>query len=269
MPTITENGVELYYEEYGAGDALVLIQGLTYATPMWHWQIPELQKYFRVIAFDNRGSGRSGKPDTPYSIRMFADDTVALMDTLGIKHAHVLGISMGGLIAQEVALSFPERVDRLVLCATLFGGATASPLDPGTLSYLMNYQEKVSDEVVRLEIAYGSGSGFTERHPDRVTRMVQFKQQTRPPRFAYFRQLASGTGYVSEDRLRKMKIPTLILAGKQDRIIPVENSSKLHALIPGSQLKIFEDAGHHPHMEIPDEFNQAVIEFLKYPSQNN
>lgn len=127
----------------------------------------------------------------------------------------------------------------------------------------MQYRERVSEEVCRLEIAYGTGSGFCERHPDRVAKLAEFKLQTRPPRFAYLRQLMSGMGFMSEDRLPRLSVPTLIVAGGQDRIIPVQNAELLHQLIPRSRLRIFENCGHHIHVEEPEEFNQAVIDFLK------
>ncbi|MBZ5551489.1 MAG: alpha/beta hydrolase [Acidobacteriia bacterium] len=262
MPTIKGNGIEIYYEEHGAGEPLVLIQGLSYATPMWHWQVAGLKGYFRVITFDNRGSGQSAKPDIPYSMKMFADDAVGLLDALKIPQTSVLGISMGGIIAQEVALSHPDRVTHLILCSTLYGGATAAQPDPETLAYLAEYQESVSDEISRLEIAYGTAPGFAERHPDRVAALVEFKRQSRPPRFAYFRQLLSAVGYVSEDRLPSLRIPTLIIAGSEDRIISPDNSRRLHQMIPNSRLKVFANAGHHVPIEYPEEFNQAVIEFL-------
>jgi pimeloyl-ACP methyl ester carboxylesterase len=263
MPTIEANGIVIYYEEQGTGPALLLIQGLTYATPMWHWQMVDLQKHCRVVAFDNRGSGKSSKPDEPYSIPLFAKDALALMDALKIERAAVLGISMGGLIAQEVALAYPGRVSHLILCATLYGGITATQPTPETLAYLMQYQEQVGDEISRLEIAYGTAAGFSERHPDRVSKLAEFKRQTRPPKHAYFHQLMSSVGYSSEDRLRTLTIPTLILAGKQDRIIPPQNSERLHAIIPNSQIRVFEDAGHHLHIEEPEAFNQAVLDFVR------
>ncbi len=262
MPTSAANGVDLYYEEEGAGEALLLVQGLSYATPMWQWQFQGLKDSFRVIAFDNRGSGLSSKPDIPYSVPMFAADAAALLDRLAIQSAHVLGISMGGIIAEELALSFPDRVRRLILCSTIFGGANARQPSSETLGYLMQYQETPSEEICRMEIGYGTAPGFCENHPERAARLVEFKLRTRPPRFAYMRQLMSGVGYSNEDRLRRLKIPTLIMVGRHDRILPPENANRLHTLIPGSQIRIFENSGHHPHIEEPEAFNQAVRDFL-------
>ncbi len=260
---ISASGIELYFEEHGSGLPLLLIQGLSYATPMWSWQIQDLKRDFRVIVFDNRGSGQSSKPDIPYTLPLFAKDSVSLMSALGIAQAAVLGISMGGLIAQEIAVAFPERVSHLILCCAPYGGGAGSQPDPETVSYLLQYQEQATDDVCRLEIAYGTAPGFSERHPDRVEKLVEFKKKSRPPRFAYLRQLMSAVGYENESRLRKINFPTLILAGKKDRIISPSIAEQLHELIPGSQIHFFADAGHHPHIEEPEEFNACVRNFLK------
>ena len=108
MPQLQSNGIKVYYEEQGSGEPLLLIMGFTVSSIGWHWNIPGFAQHFRTIAFDNRGVGRSDKPDVPYSMAMFADDTVGVLDALGIERAHVFGISMGGMIAQEFTLRYPQ-----------------------------------------------------------------------------------------------------------------------------------------------------------------
>ena len=122
MPHLQSNGVSLYYEEHGSGEPLLLIMGFTVSSIGWHWNIPAFAQSFRTIAFDNRGVGQSDKPDEPYSMAMFADDTAGLLDGLGIEQAHIFGISMGGMIAQEFALRHPGRVTSLTLGCTNCGG---------------------------------------------------------------------------------------------------------------------------------------------------
>jgi pimeloyl-ACP methyl ester carboxylesterase len=122
MPTVHVNGVKLYYETYGQGEALLLIAGIGYGTWLWAKQIPELSKYFSVIAFDNRGVGRSDKPDIEYTISLLASDAYELLRALNVERAHILGISLGGFIAQQLALDHPEIVNKLILCSTSFGG---------------------------------------------------------------------------------------------------------------------------------------------------
>ena len=118
MPKQKVNRIEIYYEMHGQGDPLVLIMGLRRNAEWWYRQIPTLSKHFQVLVFDNRGAGRTDKPKMDYSIRLFADDTAGLMEALGIREANILGVSMGGYIAQELALNYPDRVKRLVLGCT-------------------------------------------------------------------------------------------------------------------------------------------------------
>ncbi|MCI0477635.1 MAG: alpha/beta hydrolase, partial [Anaerolineales bacterium] len=122
MPKIRANGIDIYYEITGAGEPLVLIAGLGYGSWMWHKMIPGLAQHFRVIAFDNRGTGQSDKPAGPYTAQLLADDTAGLLNALGIARAAVLGHSMGGFIAQAFALSYPAMVGKLILSAANFGG---------------------------------------------------------------------------------------------------------------------------------------------------
>ncbi|HVN17023.1 MAG TPA: alpha/beta hydrolase, partial [Anaerolineales bacterium] len=121
MPKITSNGIGLYYEIHGSGRPLVLISGLGYSLWQWHRMVPLLAKHFQVITFDNRGVGQSDKPAGPYSAQMLAADVVGLLDALHIEKAIIAGHSMGGFIAQALALGFPERVEKLILCSTNFG----------------------------------------------------------------------------------------------------------------------------------------------------
>ena len=126
MPHSTVNGIKIYYEEQGKGEPLILINGLAFPMDLWFAQIRELSKDFRVIALDNRGIGRSDQPDEEYSIAMMASDAVGLLQSLGIAKAHVVGLSMGGFISQEIALSYPEVVNRLILVATGMGGTRSA-----------------------------------------------------------------------------------------------------------------------------------------------
>src|SRR5690349_18217962 len=128
MPKTTSNGIELYYEIYGEGKPLVLISGLGYSLWQWHRVVPLLAEHFQVITFDNRGVGQSEKPAGPYSAQILAADTVGLLDALQIERAIILGHSMGGFIAQALALDFPGRVEKLILCSTNFGGPRHIPV---------------------------------------------------------------------------------------------------------------------------------------------
>jgi 3-oxoadipate enol-lactonase len=136
VPHIKANGINIYYESHGEGEPLFLIAGLGATHHLWELQVPSFARWYRVVAFDNRGSGETDKPTEPYSIAFFADDTAALMDALGIPMAHVYGQSMGGLIAQEFALRHAQRLHGLVLGCTTFGGPNSVPPSPQAAALL-------------------------------------------------------------------------------------------------------------------------------------
>lgn len=205
--------LDLYYEVHGAGPPLLLIGGLGADLTLLAPLTERLARSHQVIVFDNRGAGRSGKPDLPYSIPLLAADTVGLLDALGIGRAHLLGMSMGGRIALEIALDHPGRVDRLVLVATSAAGRGRL-----TLSWPM----RVMRAARRL--------GLVRRaHPQ--------------PDFAFRRQLAASVSYSAVDRLGGVRAPTLILHGRQDRSMPPSAAEATRAGIPGARLELF-DGGH-------------------------
>ena len=149
MPKIQTNNIELYYETYGGGGKpLVLISGLGYSNWQWHKMVPLLAKHFQVITFDNRGVGQSDKPAGPYTAGMLARDTVGLLDALKIEKAIIAGHSMGGFIAQAIALDFPQRVEKLILCSTNFGGPNHVPVTPEAMKVLTDVS---SDALTRFK----------------------------------------------------------------------------------------------------------------------
>ena len=127
MSQVLVNGVKLYYEIHGTGEPLLLIEGLGYASWSWFRQIEVLSDSYGVVCFDNRGVGKSDKPDIPYSIELMADDVARLLESLSIEKAHILGVSMGGYIAQKLAINYPQKVKSLVLGCTSFGGSQSIP----------------------------------------------------------------------------------------------------------------------------------------------
>jgi len=137
MAKVSANGIEIYYEIHGEGEPLVLIEGLGYSTWMWYKQIEELSKRFKVIIFDNRGVGETEKPDEEYSISLFSNDLAELLSELNVESAHILGVSMGGFIAQEFALKYPKMVEKLILCSTSFGGPNSIPIPQETLNIML------------------------------------------------------------------------------------------------------------------------------------
>jgi pimeloyl-ACP methyl ester carboxylesterase len=256
------NGVALHYEITGQGEPLILIGGLGTATWLWWKQVPEASKDFRVIAYDQRGIGWSDKPDEPYTIPMLADDLAGLMDALRIKQAHVLGISLGGYVAQEFALKYPERVKRLVLCSTSIGGVHAIPPAPDMIVALLTPVAGQDD--LRERVALSVSPACAATHPEDIDKMVAWRLDNPQPAYAYNRQLMSSVGWTSEGRLGQIIAPTMVLAGTADTVVPPGNAELLAEGIPHAELRLLEGAGHLINVEQADEFNQEVIRFLTW-----
>ena len=259
MPTALVNDINMHYEVRGQGEPLLLIAGLGANATLWEAQIPVFAQEFRVVAFDNRGAGRSDKPAGPYSMALFADDTAALMDFLDIDAAHIYGESMGGMIAQEVALRHPQRVRSLVLGCTIFGGPQAVPPPQESLTVLASLATLPPEEAFEqgLRVFY---------HPSRSQAMKgpwQTYVQTRTTPEAYQRQLEACIAFVSYERLPQIKAPTLVINGEDDALLPAENSRILAQQIPGAELVLFPDTGHLYFQERPEEADAAVLDFLR------
>ena len=273
MPKIKTNNIELYYETYGGtGKPLVLISGLGYPLWQWHRMVPFLAEQFRVIAFDNRGVGQSDKPEGPYTAQMLAADTAGLLDALGIEKAIIVGHSMGGFIAQSLALDFPSKVEKLILCSTNFGGPHHVPVTPEAMRVL---SDVTSDALTRFKngLAVSTAPGWAEKNPQMIDEWVKWRVANPIEPAPYQAQLAIGLSLMTEaaafeTKLPRLNIPTLILFGKHDKVVPPENASLLSKQIANSKVVIFPDAGHFFPIEIPEAASQAVIEFAKQEVAN-
>lgn len=263
MGKVKANGIEFYYEIYGEGMPLVLLEGLGYASWMWYRQIDALSKHFKVIVFDNRGVGETDKPDMEYTIELFADDTIEVLEALGVEKTHILGVSMGGFIAQEFSIKYPDKVDKLILCSTSFGGPNSIPIPEESLQVLMKGGgEYKSPEDVKEAISIGLDEKNLQFRQDVVNRILEEKVRNPQPRYAYQRQLMAGASFNAEERVNKIKAETLILAGSGDRVVPPENARLLHMRIANSRVEIIDGAGHLFFMEEPDITNKLIIDFL-------
>lgn len=174
MPKITSNGMELYYEIQGAGKPLVLISGLGYSVWQWHRMVPILAEHFQVITFDNRGVGQSDKPAGPYTAQMLAADTVDLLNALNTEKAIIMGHSMGGFIAQALALDFPQRLEKLILCSTNFGGPHHIPVTPEAMKVLADVS---SDALTRFKngLVVSTAPGWAESNPEMIQSWVEWR----------------------------------------------------------------------------------------------
>ncbi len=266
MPKVHANGIDLYYESTGAGKSLVLIAGLGYSSWMWHKMVPGLAKHFRVITFDNRGVGQSDKPEGPYTAQMLGDDTAELIAALGIHHAAVLGHSMGGFVAQALALNHSEHVSKLILAATNFGGPRQIPVTPKAMKVLTDVS---GDPIERLKrgILISCAPGFGDAHPEIIQEWIEFRIKNPILPAPYQAQLAIGLGLASEEasfeqRLKNVRVPTLILFGSEDKVVPPGNADLLAKRIPDSTIRILPNAGHFFPLDSTDAAVEAITKFL-------
>lgn len=264
MPHAPVNGIELYYEVHGGGPNLVLIEGLGFHTWMWYRQVPGFAPHFRTLMYDNRGAGRSSMPPGPYSHAQNAADLAALLDFLGWERTHVLGISMGGFIAQEFALRYPDRLDRLVLVATGFGGPNMIPVPAEAVRYLVANPAEPLETRVRAAapIVFGNPA-WPDEHPDEFDQILRRRAEHPQTPEANMAQIMAAATFNTEERLQEIEAPTLIMAGTLDRVVPPRNAELLTAKIPHARLDLIPGAGHHLFYEFADRFNADVIAFLQ------
>ena len=263
MATLNLNGCKFYYEVHGQGDPLVLIMGLRRNAEWWYRQIPALSEHFQVIAFDNRGAGRSDKPVMEYSIRLFADDTAGLMDALNISKAHILGISMGGYIAQELALNYPDKIKSLVLGCTGCGGDRAVIMSPERMEKFTANKGLKPEEILRKDMDIYFSDDYVDQYPEKIEEFIEISMRYYQPANAFFRQFDACQRHDTGDRLNQLSLPTLIMTGDDDPLVPPQNSHVLKELIADSELSVFAGVRHCFFIEQADQFNQKAVDFFK------
>lgn len=262
MPVTDAPGFRMYYEIHGEGFPLLLVNGLGSDCGEWICQLPAFAERFRVVAFDNRGAGRSAVPPGPYTTAEMADDAAALLAVLGIPRAHVLGASLGGMVAQELALRHPEAVARLVLaCTTPGGGFSARPSPEALAAFARSPGEDPREELARM-IPYLYTEGYVRERPDEVEAFVRRRLSRPASDEGYAAQLAAAVSHAAGERLRGVAARTLVIAGTSDRLVPPANSETIARLIPGATLVLLPGAPHRLFAETAEAFNRAVLAFL-------
>ncbi len=263
MPQIQANGINLYYELYGDGPPLVLIEGIGYATWMWFRQVGPLSAANRLLIYDNRGVGNSEKPEVDYTLQDMADDLLGLLDALGIQKATVLGLSMGGTIAQQFTLSYPERVERLILASTHLGLKAMIPIPEEAARLMVPDTSLPPAARIRKAMAPAFAPGWAEAHPGIVDAIVFMRLAAVQPPDAWLRQWNAGATFDSVDRIASISVPTLIMHGDQDRVVPVGNAHMIAGRLPEAELRIFQGGGHLVHIEQSELYNRTVLDFLR------
>ena len=266
MPEANVNGIRLFYKVCGQGEALVLIPGLGAGHTSWFRQLPAFKKGFRVITFDPRSIGRSDRPKQPYGFRVLADDVVGLMDHLAVEKAHVLGQSLGGLVAQEVAIDYPDRVLKLVLVSSTVAGEKANPTNPALMREL-GYEEGTtgvdfSKLDTRKTMNAVIGMSFNRAL---YRRSMQFLSRfyVKPEMFAGLSdQLRAIAEHSTVDRLHLIKARTLVITGAEDRIVFPQASEVLAAKIANAKLVMVKGGSHGFNVEMASRLNREIVGFL-------
>jgi 3-oxoadipate enol-lactonase len=261
MPTIAANGQTLYYEEHGEGEPVLCVMGLASDTLAWALQLPAFSARHRTVIFDNRDVGRSTMADGDYEIADMAADALALADALGLDSFHLLGVSMGGAIAQEMALAAPQRLHTLTLAVTFAsGGAWARTFSRvwGSRVRQITREEHV-DELMLLSL---SEELFENEEAITWLRGLMLENPNPQPAEAFARQLRASSGHDARDRLGSLALPVHVIGAEHDILVPVWKSRELADLIPGAELTVIERCPHAANVERAEEFNRAILDFL-------
>ena len=273
MPKAPVGEDKIYYEIHGQGEPLILIAGLGGDHTQWHWQLPDYSKEFQCIVFDNRGIGKSSPVqyhlhEEKYTLELLAADVVRLMDYLEIEKAHISGASMGGIVAQIIALAYPERVKTLSLHSTLAWSAPLVKLNFNTQIDLLN---KLTMEELMLSLAPWIWSEETlEERLDFILEFRDLKKDTGPPasKEIYILQAKACLDFDLRSGLHEIKVPVQVSAGAEDILIHPRNSELIHRSVSGSEYVVFRGCGHAPLMEKYKEFNFKTLTFLKNYMEN-
>jgi 3-oxoadipate enol-lactonase len=266
MPYTIHAGIRLWWEEEGAGEPLLLIMGLGATLEWWARIRPALAARYRAILFDNRGVGRSDVPPGPYSIPVMADEAAAVMTAAGLPSAHVFGLSMGGYVAQELALRYPGRVRSLILACTSCGGRDAVRAEPEVASALGARAKMTREEAACGMVPYTFDSS-TPR--ERIEEDLAIRLGAHVPAEGYFAQLDAIRAWPgAHARLKEIAAPTLVIHGESDRLVPPENGRILARGIPGAQLVMLPQASHIFLTDQPEPARDAILAFLNRAGQD-
>lgn len=259
MAFVENQGARIYWDEEGQGPPLLLIMGIG-ATTAWWWRTrPTLAGRFRTLALDNRGAGRSDVPAGPYSMALMASDAAAVLDAAGVRQAHVIGVSMGGMIAQEFALQYPHRILSLVLGCTSPGGPQAVRAEAGAIQLLTGRATMTPEQAEEAVIPFLYAPS-TPR--ERIDEDLAIRRPWYPSPAGYTAQLQAIFAWQAADRLDRITAPTLVLHGQCDRLVPPGNGELLASRIAGAKLTLLANAGHLFTTDQPEATHRAVLTFF-------
>ncbi|MFH1150795.1 MAG: alpha/beta hydrolase [Actinomycetota bacterium] len=262
MDKASVGDIEIAYSLAGEGPPLVMIMGLFTNADWWEPELIEaLAEHYRVLVFDNRGSGRSGSGGEAFTMRRFADDVAGLMDALGIDRGHVFGVSMGGMIAQQFVLDHPEKVDRLALGCTMCGFSHAH-------LHLMKIADRLAGDPLHEEAYIRKVAGllfppeWIEAHPEAFETLEERAKLNPIPPVNAAKQLLAVLHFSARDRLHEVRSATRVTCGSEDVLIPPENSNEIAERIPDARLRVFDGGGHGYFVQYRDELASDLVEFF-------
>jgi pimeloyl-ACP methyl ester carboxylesterase len=260
VPTVHANGVDLWFEQEGQGDDVLFISGLADEGACWVDQVAGLRDRYRITTFDNRGVGRSSTPEGPFAITDFAADTAALMDEAGLDRANVVGSSMGGAIAQELALAHPERVRSLVLNGTWCRADRFLVEIFRSWMWSAEKADSIRDFLVAVNLWCFSPRIWNDGTMDEWLAAAEASPYAQSVD-AFCRSAEALIGHDSADRVGAISAPTLVTVGELDLVLPPRFSQELVDRIPGARLVVIPAAGHQPFQEVPAGYNELLADF--------
>ena len=259
MAFINNQGAKIYWDEQGEGEPMLLIMGLGYPSVMWYRTRPLLAARYRTIALDNRGVGRSDIPPGPYPIALMASDAAAVLDASGFESAHVYGVSMGGMIAQEFALQYPKRVRSLILGCTAAGGPHAVRAEPEITEFLLARKNESQEAAAEASVPFIYDSATAR---ERIDEDLAIRKEWFPKPEAYMAQLQGILSWEAYSRLDQISAPTLVIHGLSDRLVPAANGKLIADRIPGAKLVLLPNASHIFTTDQIEASQEAILEFL-------
>ena len=257
MPITVVRGASIEYEVRGQGPPLILVNGLGFGRWGWFKQVPAFERHFRTITFDVRGEREvAGVPD-------LAAEVAALLDGLGVGRVHVMGASLGGFVAQDLAIRRPDLVDRLVLVSTSYGGRGPESMSFGAMARMFGWGALSAERAARRGLEVATSDAYRARYPEEFERVVRTRLADSPSLSAYYEQAMAGARFDASREVRRITSPTLVIHGAEDRYVPAANAVALASAIPGARLRVLDDAGHLVFIERSADVNGDVIAFLE------
>ena len=258
MPVAISDSTSIDYDVHGEGPPLLLIGGLGFGRWAWFRQVPSFSRHFKTITFDARG-----ERDLDSGVTDLASDVVALLEHLRVGKAHVLGTSLGGFVAQELALGRPDLVERLVLVGTSYGRGGPETMSPWALADMIGLPSLNSERAVRKGLESATSGAYRAEHPEEFEQVVRWRLADSPSLSAYYEQMRAGASFDLSRDAGRITSPTLVIHGAEDRYVPVANAAALAEAIPGAKLRVLDNAGHLVFIERYADVNREVVTFLK------